>query len=291
MRAPSFDIYATTYRSALQKAAQDGLGNFTLTQWAASSSMLREPKPASACLYPVSFVGAAYGNRRQWVAELRRQGIDVSCFGHGWEHGTVSADQVGAIINDSVISLNFGDSGLVLQNGRLLRSRQIKARVFEVPAAGGCLLTEPAEGLAEYFVLNDEIVTFTDADQLAARIRQLLADPSHRDRIARAGNQRVRHCHTYEIRMEQLLAAVPRQAARALPLDWPAFDRLAGLHRPGFMLCALRALLLWPSVLLWGRQRGPRAARRLLFELSWRVAGQHTYRAAGWPGRLFYRES
>ena len=53
----------------------------------------------------------------------------------------------------------------------------------------------------------------------------------------------------------------------------------------------LRGLLVLPCSLFWGRERGARAARRMLFELSWRLAGDHTYCAAGWPGRLFYHES
>jgi spore maturation protein CgeB len=53
----------------------------------------------------------------------------------------------------------------------------------------------------------------------------------------------------------------------------------------------LRALLVVTASLALGRRRGPRAARRLLFELSWRFAGSKTYGAAGLPGRLFYRES
>jgi spore maturation protein CgeB len=44
-------------------------------------------------------------------------------------------------------------------------------------------------------------------------------------------------------------------------------------------------------VLVFGTQRGPRAARRLLFELPWRTVGARTYRASGLVGRLFYRES
>jgi hypothetical protein len=33
------------------------------------------------------------------------------------------------------------------------------------------------------------------------------------------------------------------------------------------------------------------AARRFVFELSWRFAGARTYSASGWAGRMFYRES
>jgi len=290
-RAPSFDIYATTYRSAMQKATQDGLANFTLTQWAASASLLRKPKPASDCRYAVSFIGAAYGNRRRWIAELRRRGITVHCFGHGWESGAVSADQVGAIIIDSAISLNFADSGLMLRGGRLCHSRQIKARVFEVPAAGGCLLTETAESLKEYFIPGDEIETFSNINELADKIEQLLANPDRRNRIALAGNQRVRRCHTYEVRLQPLLEKIPPGQNQSRPIDWPAFERLVDRHRPGWWLRVLKILLTGPCTLIWGRQRGPRAARRLLFELSWRIAGAHTYSAGGWPGRLFFRES
>jgi spore maturation protein CgeB len=63
------------------------------------------------------------------------------------------------------------------------------------------------------------------------------------------------------------------------------------MHRPTFGLRVLKAILVFPLSLLFGKRRGARAARRLLFELSWRVAGAKTYRASGWPGRLFYRES
>ncbi|MBI3526319.1 MAG: glycosyltransferase [Betaproteobacteria bacterium] len=284
--SPSFDIYATTYVSALDKAARDGLTNFTLSQWAAPARLLEPPKPAGACRYPVSFIGAAYGNRRQWIAGLRERGIAVSCFGHGWENGVVVASEVSRIINDSVLSLNFSDSGWLRQG-----KRQIKARVFEVPATGGCLLTEFAEGLEEYFVAGEEIETFADLDELAAKICKLLDAPAIRDRIARQGHARTCREHTYEIRLQKLLERAPPADGAKREMDWPAFEKLVEAHRIGVLLGILKRLLVWGGTLIWGRQRGPRAARRLLFELSWRIAGRRTYGAGGWPGRLFYRES
>lgn len=286
--ATAFDVFATTYRSALDKAARDGHANFVLTQWAAPGSLLLAPKPAAACRYGVSFVGAAYGNRRKWVEELRRRGIEVACFGHGWAGGAIPAADIPRIINDSRISLNFGDSGLMLQGWRIVRSRQIKARVFEVPAAGGCLLTEPAEGLDEYFVCGQEIETFDGPDELAEKIARLLKSPENRDRIATAGHRRVSTQHTYEIRLRQLLDRVVTGAPGEL--DRAAFDRLVEAHRPGAALTMLRALLVLPCRIVFGPRRGPRAARRVLFELSWRLAGRRTYCASGLPGRLFFHE-
>jgi len=291
--AGAFDVYATTYRSALDKAQRDGHTNFVLTQWAAPAQVLHAPKPASECRYPVSFVGAAYGNRLRWVEQLRQRGIEVRCFGHGWDGGVVAAEEIPRIMRDSVVSLNFGDSGLRLQGGRLRYNRQIKARVFEVPAAGGCLLTEAAEDLETCYRPDQEIGIFHDIDDLVSKIQGLLGSPSQRDAMAQAGYERTRCEHTYEQRFKELFERGSHSYTQkgGKGVDWRVFDQHAEAHRMRGGLHLLRQLLMWPCRLLWGAQRGPRAARRLLYELSWRLAGRHTYTAGGWPGRLFYHES
>lgn len=294
--ADEFDVYVTTYRDALEKAKADGHDNFVVSQWGAVSDHLAAPQPARDCRFAVSFVGAAYGNRRRWIDNLRRRGIEVHCFGHGWPEGPVDAKAIPQIIRASVVSLNFGDSGTLIRGGRLVRSRQIKARVFEVTGCGGCLLTEPATDLDQYFRFGEEIETFTDIDELERKIRALLADPSHRDTLAAAGHERTRLHHTYEQRFSELIESHCRRAKETKPnydttIDFEAFERVAETHRVSGPLSLLGKVLRRLGVSIWGAQRGPRAARRLLFEVSWRVAGKRTYSARGWPGRLFYRES
>ena len=292
--APPFDVYATTYPEALAKSRRDGHDNFRLSQWAADAAGLAEPLPAGQCRYPASFVGAAYGNRPRRIDALRRRGIEVACFGHGWPNGPVATLELQEIIRSSVVSLNFGDSGIHLKGLKPYRSRQIKARIFEVPGAGGLLATEETEHLGDYLRPGEEIVVFRDADDLAQKIRQLLDHPAERDRIARAGHRRVRAEHTYDRRFESLFEQAQTAAAERRPtgeLDRSAFEVAVERHRVGPGLEQLRKTLTAPLRLICGPRRGPRAARRLLFELSWRLAGAHTYSAAGWPGRLFYRES
>jgi spore maturation protein CgeB len=296
--APHFDLHATTYRRAIAAAQRDGLRNVVQTQWAASGSTMREPLPARRCRYSVSFIGSNYGNREAWVRALRARGIEIVCFGHGWPGGAVGSERIPDIVRESAISLNFGDSGLVWNDWLPARSRQIKARVFEVPGHGGFLLTEPAEDLEQYFVPGKEIETFASTDELAAKIRHFLAHPEERDAIAKAGHLRVRRDHTYEHRFAALLdRAAAIRGRRAMvsgsPVVSPSltFERAVVSHRVTPALRLLRRLLLIPCVVLWGGRRGPRAARRILFELSWRLAGAKTYSASGWPGRLFYRDS
>jgi len=286
--APHVDRYATTYESALERFRTDGIRNAVLTQWAASSAALREPAPAAACEYPVSFVGTAYGRRARWIDELAQRGVKVECFGHGWPNGPVAAERIPEIIRSSVISVNFSEAG-----PGSAAARQIKARVFEVPGSGGFLLTETAPGLERFYLPDIEIGTFETLDELATKVRHYLTDKEARNRVAQAGHARTRQQHTYEKRFSQLLAGIELTTARQISTEQACrkIDALAARHRARAWERMLASALTAPASVVWGRRRGPRAARRFLFELSWRVAGERTYSSRGCPGRLFYAES
>lgn len=296
--APHVDLWATTSPDAAAHAQRDGHRNFFLTQWAANDAALAEPLAARDCRYDVTFVGAAYGNRRRWIEALQRAGVAVECFGHGWPSGAVSTEMLREVVRASRISLNFADSGLHWRGLLPYRSAQIKARVFDVPGQGGFLLTEHTPGLADYYALGQELVEFASEGELIERVRYYLSHPDERDRIALAGYRRVRTEHTYTRRLARLLdAAIATKTARE-PLTEVApqtidrsLDALAARHASGPLLRAMRSMLVLPFAAIWGARRGPRAARRLVYELSWRLAGKATYSAGGWPGRLFYRES
>lgn len=299
--APYFHLYATTYRATVRRSQQDGHSNFVLTQWAANAEKLLKPITANECRWDVSFVGSAYGNRTKWVSTLRKRGIDVQCFGHGWPAGSVAAQAIPEIVHRSVISLNFADSNWMFNGFVPYRSRQIKARVFEVPGYGGFLLTENAENLERFFRPGKEIALFNGVDDLAEKIRFYLANPDRRNSIANAGHLRTREEHTYDKRFAVLLELVETIKGSRLKeigsqgasrrVDFTRFGDLERLHQPSAALNALKRALLLPCRIIFGNQKGPRAARRLLFELSWRLFGSGTYSASGWPGRLFYMES
>jgi spore maturation protein CgeB len=283
--APSFDVFATTCLDAPAWYARDGIASCMLSQWAAVAGELAPPKPAADCAFDVSFVGSCYGTRAARVQRLRDAGFSVECFGHGWPKGPVDAERLRQIIRDSRISLNFSEAG---RGG----GRQIKARVFEVPGAGGMLLTEHAPHLERYFDIGREIACFRDDADLSDAVGGLLRDAAARDEMAVAGHQRVAREHTYEKRLaEMLVRAMAGESRPTVPLDWDVVDRLCERHRSGSALRVLGTALRGLCLLLWGRKRGPRAARRVLFEASWRIVGRHTYTCAGFPGRLFYRES
>lgn len=290
--AKHVDLHVTTSRAAERRAMSDGQTNVMLSQWAASSGDLAEPRAAENCRHQVSFIGNLYGYRGEWISGLRDSGIEVACFGHGSDGGVISAGDIPAIYNNSLMSLNFSGAGVTGPN---VAGRQIKARTFEVPGAGGFLLTETAPDLGYYFTVGTEIAVFESLADLIAKVEYFKSHPAERDRIARAGYERTRDQHTYEKRFAEILARLQpildgrrhqAWAIRTADLAVPIAQ-----HRANRAVTWFREFLIAPFSLLFGKERGVRAARRFVYEISWRVCGEETYRARGLPGRLFYGES
>ena len=277
-----YDLITTTYDYAVPQYHRDGIHHVFLTQWAANAESLQPPRPASECRYDVSFVGAAYGARREIIAALKRRGVAVECFGDGWPRGPVAAEAIPRIMGDSRVSLNFSDAF------KHKARRQIKARTFEVPGAGGLLLTEYAPGLEKFYKLGAEILAYKTIDEMEDQIRYLHANPEQRDTIAWAGYLRTKADHTYDLRLSQILdAALAMGGRRKRPFESGAFSEALERYQDRSALKPLGRLLTSACSPIWGAERGQRAARRALFELSWRILGKKTFAAAGLPGRLF----
>ena len=286
-----FDMFVTTCPHLLENYRTDGIDAARVSQWAANSDALTPPIAADHCKYDVSFIGSAYGSRRAMVHSLQQAGIQVACFGYGWPLGPVEAKLIPEIIRSSRVSLNFSEASRGALN--TFASRQIKARTFEVPGYGGCLLTQRTPHLEDYFRIGHELVEFEGEQELVNEVKSLLADPGRRDGIAQQGFERVRAEHTYDHRFQDLFKGLPAPSERHQyrPIDREAFETAARRHRVGPALKIVRSCLVFIASSIWGLKRGPRAARRMTFEVCWRLCGAWTYTAAGWPGRLFYRES
>jgi spore maturation protein CgeB len=283
----AYHAMTTTYVDYLLQYHRDGIDNVLLTQWAVSADALQEPLPTDSCRYQVSFVGAAHAYRQQKVAELAAQGVEVTCFGYGWQNGSVAADEIPKIIRASVISLNFANA--------LKGANQIKARTFEVPGAGGFLLTENADELSRSYILDREIVVFDSTAELATKIKYFLANPVEREQIAQAGFLRTKQEHTYDLRMQEAINFAIASRDRWLhQSQQPSnnnnnklFEDAVRKHRLTPILKSLRAILILICTVLFGKEKSIKAARRISFEISWRVCGRKTYLADGWVSRMF----
>jgi spore maturation protein CgeB len=77
-------------------------------------------------------------------------------------------------------------------------------RLYEATGSGALLLTDPGRNLAELFEPGREVLVYTGAADLAAKIAHHLEDEEERRAIASAGQARTLRDHTYEQRIAEL---------------------------------------------------------------------------------------
>jgi len=122
--APCFDLAVTTDWDALLKYNAMGYQNVLLSQWAVNPFTYR--KLELPLIHDVTFVGQPHGNRRAIVEGLRQAGIPVRCWGHGWEGGRLSQEEMVQVFNQSRINLNLANSSVLAPNWK--RTLMAKAR-------------------------------------------------------------------------------------------------------------------------------------------------------------------
>ncbi len=237
--APLFTRVSTTDSKAVAKYKAIGV-DVIKTQWACNNLRFKDLKiedsgSATKKFADITFVGKKYGSRGSYIEALKQAGLPAEGYGKGWESGIVSNDEMQNIFTHSKINLNFTESPYTTAKERLkflakffvkkeqgkykfnnqsilaslqsfvgAQRRQIKARIFEIPAMGGFLLTGDADNLSEYYVDGKEIAIFKNQSEMLEKCRYYLAHEEERKAIAKAGYERTLREHTYEKRFAEI---------------------------------------------------------------------------------------
>lgn len=171
-----FDITLTTSKSAIVKYLVEG-GNPIYKDYCGNEKIYK--KLNLDIKYDVSFIGASYGIRGQYIKYLQVNGINVYTKGNGWENGFASDDEMIEIFNQSKIVLGFSTVG---KNDDI---NILKGRDFEVPLTGSFYITGYHEELKEYFELGKDIETYTSKEDLLIKVKYYLKNEEEREVIAK----------------------------------------------------------------------------------------------------------
>lgn len=87
-------------------------------------------------------------------------------------------------------------------------------RLFDVPAAGGFLLTDERDDVSELFETGKEVMTYSSFDDLNEKINYYINRERARDEIAAAARRKIYSQHTYSIRVKQILEVVEAELGR-----------------------------------------------------------------------------
>ncbi len=103
----------------------------------------------------------------------------------------------------NVCKINFNTTSLQMKNG-------INQRVFDVPACGSFLLTDYRDQISDMFTVGQEVICYSDPDEIEDLVSFYLQHPSQRTGILRKAYERVMKEHTYVIRLKNLLAQMKK---------------------------------------------------------------------------------
>ena len=122
-------------------------------------------------------------------------------------------------------------SGKIVFNNAI--KNDLNMRVFEALCSGSMLLTDDAEGLADFFRDGKELVVYND-ENIVERARYYLRHDEEREEIAKAGREKVLAAHTYDYRMEQIIKTM-RSVSKRLEISPDKPDHYYRGERPEVM--------------------------------------------------------
>ena len=193
----------------------------------------------------ISFLGAGYPNRRLAFRPLAD--LDFKIWGSDWEDEPLLARNIqrnGARIteDESVLIYNAADINLNLHSSaqceKLVSDGDfVNPRTFELAAMGAFQLVDRRRLLPELFG-EGELATFGDIEEFYAKIKYFSEHPEERRKYAQKARERVLLEHTYEKRMQRLLAYMEEQFG-----PWPAEQENADPDLDPEMAAKIRELI------------------------------------------------
>jgi len=114
--------------------------------------------------------------------------------------GTLSDAEMIQMYSRAKINLGFSTCGDTHKTKN--RIVQVRLRDFEVPMSGGFYMVEYMDELKEFFEIGKEIVCYTNAADMAEKIKYYLQHADEREAIRRAGHARCLRDHTWHKRFQ-----------------------------------------------------------------------------------------
>ena len=154
----------------------------------------------------VMFAGGADRDRIPYIDALHRAGLHTALYGGYWERYRETRAITRGPIPVSELPKAITASKVALCLVRRANRDQHCMRTFEVPAVGGCMLTEHTEDHRNLFgPEGSAVLYFNSIAEMLSKARWLVEHRTERNRLARAAHALVASGHTYQDRLQSIL--------------------------------------------------------------------------------------
>lgn len=167
----------------------------------------------------VCFIGGADLDRLVYFEELveRVPDVKLALYGGYWNRSPRLAPFWRGYAVGREFRLAVGGAAISVNLVRRANRDDHVMRTFEVPACGGCMLTEPTSTHLELFREGEEAFFFDSPASFVDKVRHLLGRPELRRRTARAAQLKIAHAgNRYDDRLATIvqLATTQHQSVR-----------------------------------------------------------------------------
>jgi glycosyltransferase involved in cell wall biosynthesis len=204
------DAVACSFEQISVEFREQGLPNVWTVPFGADPAVFA-PMPDLQKDIDVFFSGYSELDREDWMTDMISKpstalsasrfvvegsfGIDL---GNSEKVASVSLDRYLQFCCSSKLNLN-------ILRQQFITAGVLNSRIFELASLGCCVITNPSDGLKEFFEPNKEIVVVSDANEAVDKYNWLLSSEEDRLKVANAARLRILREHTYVHRVHQLL--------------------------------------------------------------------------------------
>lgn len=168
------DLYATSDVNSIQRYASLGL-DAVYMPFGCSASILQDDVERDL---DVVFVGSNYGQRKNIIDSLIREGINVHAFGPGFANGSISSGQIKNLYSRAKIILG------ICNVGYQVRERNLKTRDFDAISARALYVANACNEFNQFFSPNLHYIDYSSHEDLLLKIRYYLTHPEEASVIA-----------------------------------------------------------------------------------------------------------
>lgn len=209
-----YDVFFSNSKGAIPAIREMGAKAVYPLYWAADPELFKPievPKD-----YDVSFYGHGSQFREEWMEKLiaepsRRlpnvrfvvggEGYDVP-LGQAQLVGDVPYSAFGQFVGRSKISLN------ITRRSHTAVYASATSRPFELAAFGACIVSQPYDGIEEWFEVGKELLVAHDTGEASKIYEGLLDDAEAIPEFGRRARQRVIQEHTFRHRTSEVVRAI-----------------------------------------------------------------------------------
>lgn len=168
------------------------------------------PEPGGPA-HQVLFVGSARNGRRPFLDAVAETDHELAVYGRNWTADLVDPKVVRAEwIPNEELHRYYAAAGIVLSNSwaDMRDEGFISNRIYDALASGAFVISESVPGIDQEF--DGAVVTYRQVSELVGQVDRYLADPDRRAEQAAKGRAAVLARHTFENRVDAIIAAVAR---------------------------------------------------------------------------------